>query len=153
MAIIPAAEKVFMVSNSTNTTYSGSAALKAMQQWYTMQDVIDTVGGGASYREYYGVLRVLGGTPTVSELENTIGSPLTFLQSSTGEYTISFGTELFDSLKVFSIANSGVSGAANLQVWGGGPNSGKFRLSTYDNTGALSNIGGNPTCINIRVYN
>jgi len=43
MAIIPAEEKVFMVSNSTNTTYSGSAALKAMQQWYTMQDVIDSV--------------------------------------------------------------------------------------------------------------
>ena len=41
MAIIPQEEKVFMVSNSTNTTYSGSAALKAMQQWYTMQDVID----------------------------------------------------------------------------------------------------------------
>lgn len=44
MAIIPAEEKVFMVSNSTNTTYSGSAALKAMQQWYTMQDVVDSVG-------------------------------------------------------------------------------------------------------------
>lgn len=54
MAIIPAEEKVFMVSNSTNTTYSGSAALKAMQQWYTMQDVIDTVGGG--------------GTPTLQEV-------------------------------------------------------------------------------------
>ena len=43
MAIIPAEEKVFMVSNSTNTIYSGSAALKAMQQWYTMQDVADSV--------------------------------------------------------------------------------------------------------------
>ena len=43
MAIIPAEEKVFMVSNSTNTTYSGSAALKAMQQWYTMQDVSDSI--------------------------------------------------------------------------------------------------------------
>jgi hypothetical protein len=43
MAIIPAEEKVFMVSNSTNTTYSGSAALKAMQQWYTMGDVTNTV--------------------------------------------------------------------------------------------------------------
>jgi hypothetical protein len=32
-----------MVSNSTNTTYSGSAALKAMQQWYTMQDVSDSI--------------------------------------------------------------------------------------------------------------
>jgi hypothetical protein len=43
MAIIPAEEKVFMVSKSTNTTYSGSAALKAMQQWYTMEDVTNTV--------------------------------------------------------------------------------------------------------------
>jgi hypothetical protein len=43
MAIIPAEEKVFMVSNSTNTTYSGSASLKAMQQWYTMDDVSSTV--------------------------------------------------------------------------------------------------------------
>ena len=48
MAIIPAEEKVFMVSNSTNTTYSGSAALKAMQQWYTMQDVVDTVADGGA---------------------------------------------------------------------------------------------------------
>jgi hypothetical protein len=46
MAIIPVDEKVFMVSNSTNTTYSGSAALKAMNEWYTMQDVIDSVPTG-----------------------------------------------------------------------------------------------------------
>jgi hypothetical protein len=43
MAIIPADERVFMVGTSTNTTYGGSAALKAMQQWYTMQDVADSV--------------------------------------------------------------------------------------------------------------
>lgn len=47
MAIIANDEKVFMVSNSTNTTYSGSASLKAMNQWYTMQDVKDTVGVAA----------------------------------------------------------------------------------------------------------
>lgn len=46
MATIPADEKVFMVSNSTNTIYSGSAALKAMSEWYTMQDVIDSVPRG-----------------------------------------------------------------------------------------------------------
>ena len=55
MAIIPANEKVFMVGTSTNTTYGGSAALKAMQQWYTMQDVIDTVGGPASVLTTYPV--------------------------------------------------------------------------------------------------
>ncbi|WP_292892586.1 hypothetical protein [Nonlabens sp.] len=52
MAIIPANEKVFMVSNSTNTTYSGSASLKAMNEWYTMQDVIDSVGGGLEGTQY-----------------------------------------------------------------------------------------------------
>jgi len=48
MAIIANDEKVFMVSKSTNTTYSGSAALKAMQEWYTMQDIKDTVGVAAA---------------------------------------------------------------------------------------------------------
>lgn len=63
---IPADEKVFMVSNSTNTTYSGSAALKAMSEWYTMEDVSNTVkpykvftalltqGGGSSDEEVDG---------------------------------------------------------------------------------------------------
>jgi hypothetical protein len=50
MAIIPNDEKVFMVSNTTNTTYSGSQALKDMNEWYTMQDIADTVGstGGST---------------------------------------------------------------------------------------------------------
>jgi hypothetical protein len=152
MAIIPADEKVFMVDKRTNTIYGGSAALQAMQQWYTMQDVIDTVGGGASYREYYGIIRVLGGTPTVVEFQNTIGAPLTFTNTATGQYIISFGSEVFIPTKVFSIANSGVGGAANLRVIGGGPDAGKFLLYTYDISGALSDTGGNPTCINIRVY-
>ncbi|EFX60297.1 hypothetical protein DAPPUDRAFT_343531, partial [Daphnia pulex] len=37
-------DKVFMVTQNTNTTYGGSAALQAMNEWYTMQDIIDTVG-------------------------------------------------------------------------------------------------------------
>jgi hypothetical protein len=44
MAIIPADEKVFMVDKRTNTTYGGSQALQDMQQWYTMADVVDSVG-------------------------------------------------------------------------------------------------------------
>jgi hypothetical protein len=148
-------KKISQLSGAT-TPLTGTEELAIVQGGSTVkataQDIADLSGGGASYREYFGILRVIGATPTVSELENTIGSPLTFSNVSTGQYVLSFGTELFDSLKVFSIANSGVGGAANLQVYGGGPNSGKFRLSTYDNTGALSNIGGNSTCINIRVY-
>jgi hypothetical protein len=137
-------------------TLTGTELLPIVQGGQTVQttaqDIADLGGGGASYREYVGVLRVLGATPTVNELENTIGSPLTFLQSSTGQYTISFGLETFDALKVFSVANSGAGGAANLRVISGGPDAGKFRLSTFDTTGALSDIGGNATCVNIRVY-
>ena len=72
MAIIPAEEKVFMVSNSTNTTYSGSAALKAMQQWYTMEDVTNTV---RPYQVFTALLTQSGGdVPSyISEGDLTIG--------------------------------------------------------------------------------
>jgi len=55
---IPAEEKVFMVSKSTNTTYSGSAALKAMQEWYTMDDVTNTV---RPYKVFTALLTQSGG--------------------------------------------------------------------------------------------
>lgn len=43
MAIIPSDEKVFMVNKTTNTTFGGSKSTKAMQQWYIMQDIIDSI--------------------------------------------------------------------------------------------------------------
>jgi hypothetical protein len=83
MAIIPAAEKVFMVSNSTNTTYSGSAALKAMQQWYTMEDVTNTV---RPYKVYSALLNQSGtSAPTAVVNENTIGT-MTITRNNTGVY-------------------------------------------------------------------
>jgi hypothetical protein len=88
MAIIPVDEKVFMVSNNTNTTYGGSAALQAMNQWYTMQDVIDTVGGGASYRVYTALLTQNGtAAPVATVLENTIGV-MGLFYSYPGNYSI-----------------------------------------------------------------
>jgi hypothetical protein len=67
MAIIPAEEKVFMVSNSTNTTYSGSAALKAMQQWYTMEDVTNTV---RPYQVFTALLTQSGSGSTESFIDS-----------------------------------------------------------------------------------
>jgi hypothetical protein len=58
MAIIPNDEKVFMVSNTTNTTYSGSQALKDMNEWYTMEDVKNTV---LPYKVYTALLTQSGG--------------------------------------------------------------------------------------------
>jgi hypothetical protein len=57
MAIIPADEKVFMVDKRTNTTYGGSQALQDMQQWYTMQDVADSV---QPYKVYTALLTQSG---------------------------------------------------------------------------------------------
>jgi hypothetical protein len=57
MAIIPNDEKVFMVSNTTNTTYSGSQAMKDMNEWYTMEDVKNTV---IPYKVYTALLTQSG---------------------------------------------------------------------------------------------
>jgi hypothetical protein len=67
MSIIPATDKVFMVTQNTNTTYGGSAALQAMNEWYTMQDVIDTVSVSQGEEVVYTVSGGTSGTqPTFS---------------------------------------------------------------------------------------
>ena len=59
MKAIPAEEKVFMVDKRTNTTYGGSAALQAMQEWYTMEDVAYNV---RPYKVFTALLTQTGGT-------------------------------------------------------------------------------------------
>lgn len=48
MAIIPGSAKVLNQYENVNTTYGGSKAMKAQSKWYTMDDVIETIGGGGS---------------------------------------------------------------------------------------------------------
>jgi hypothetical protein len=62
MAIIPADEKVFMVDKRTNTTYGGSRALQAMQEWYTMQDVTDNI---RPYKVFTAVISQSGGDDNI----------------------------------------------------------------------------------------
>jgi len=84
MAIIPIDEKVFMVSNGTNTTYGGSAALQAMNQWYTMEDVTNTV---RPYKVYTALLTQTGtNAPVATVLENTLGGDIIWSYSGTGSY-------------------------------------------------------------------
>lgn len=73
--IIPAEEKVFMVSKSTNTTYSGSAALKAMQEWYTMDDVSNTV---KPYKVFTALLTQSGGDVLLSQSSGTVQIGVTY---------------------------------------------------------------------------
>jgi hypothetical protein len=85
MAIIPADEKVFMVDKRTNTTYGGSQALQDMQQWYTMQDVADSV---QPYKVFTALLTQSGGSSTnfIGSGELTIG--VTYLiDHAIGDFT------------------------------------------------------------------
>jgi hypothetical protein len=92
MAIIPANEKVFMVSNGTNTIYGGSAALQAMNQWYTMEDVTNTV---RPYQVFTALLTQTGGDFTQTVYIGTnygpnpliIGVTYTIIGNDTTDFT------------------------------------------------------------------
>lgn len=66
MAVIPNSQKTFSVNEGVNTTYGGSASMKALSQWYTMQDITDTV---RPYQVYTALLTQNGG-----DNEDTSGS-------------------------------------------------------------------------------
>ncbi len=76
MAIIPADEKVFMVDKRTNTVYGGSQALQDMQQWYTMQDVADSVAAATPYKVFTALLTQSGGD-SPSAISSDAIQPLT----------------------------------------------------------------------------
>jgi hypothetical protein len=85
MAIIPADERVFMVGTSTNTTYGGSAALKAMQQWYTMQDVSDSV---QPYKVFTALLTQSGGSGPNQNSEFPLEVGVSYTIFSGGAYIL-----------------------------------------------------------------
>lgn len=123
MAIIPAEEKVFMVSNSTNTTYSGSAALKAMQQWYTMEDVTNTV---RPYKVYTALLTQSGGdnVQSITSGELTIGVTYQITGTDVGFDVTNVGApnnNVFTSFVATSTTPNWGEGGAELQYNTGAP--------------------------------
>ena len=87
MAIIPSDEKVFMVDKRTNTIYGGSAALKAMSEWYTMEDVSNTV---RPYKVYTALLTQSGSDGqyvNVIEEDLIIGSTYSIKVYDGGDFT------------------------------------------------------------------
>jgi hypothetical protein len=78
MSIIPATDKVYMVREDVNTTYGGSAALKVLQNWYTMQDIVDTVGfisyAGGIYAQTANSTAVTGTTVETTLINGGVGT-------------------------------------------------------------------------------
>jgi|GWRWMinimDraft_12_1066020.scaffolds.fasta_scaffold11101_4 hypothetical protein len=88
MATIPSSQKTFSVNEGVNTVYGGSASMKALSQWYTMQDITDTV-------RPYKVYTVLMSQGSPAELDITSGQAqkgVTYsldTESSPGEWDFS----------------------------------------------------------------
>jgi len=85
MATIPNGQKFHTVASTVDTENKGSAQLNAKREAFTMQDIIDTVGG-AAYKEAVFYLNRSLTTFSVEELSNDTG--LTFTWSSTNAQTL-----------------------------------------------------------------
>jgi hypothetical protein len=67
MATIPDGQKILTTAASVNTTYGGSDALKALNTWYTMEDIVETVNVAQGEEVSYTVSGGTSGTqPTFS---------------------------------------------------------------------------------------
>jgi hypothetical protein len=113
MAIIPGDEKVFMVDKRTNTVYGGSAALQAMQQWYTMQDIIDSVPVTPA------------DTPTLQEVLNEGAT------AANKSIVLSNNSEYFPTMLALNGTGYGVQGINVTTDMG-------FAISAYSNNTAIS---------------
>jgi hypothetical protein len=58
MAIIPNGQKIFTAAPEVNTNYGGPASLQALNAWYTMEDISNTV---RPYKVYTALLTQSGG--------------------------------------------------------------------------------------------
>jgi hypothetical protein len=151
MAIIPADEKVFMVDKRTNTIYGGSAALQAMQQWYTMQDVADSI---QPYKVFTALLTQSGITPpTAFILENTLGFTPIWEYVDPGAYRANspFFTEktaVFLGSPYVNFSNEVVTLESARTPSGGGSVAIQSKIDGVRTNGVLFN-----TPIEIRVYN
>jgi hypothetical protein len=67
MAIIPEGQQILTTAAEVNTNYGGPASLKALNTWYTMQDIVDSVSVSQGEEVVYTVSGGTSGTqPTFS---------------------------------------------------------------------------------------
>lgn len=80
MAIIPSTDKLFMHSEDVNTTIGGPESAQQASHWYTMQDVIDTVGGGGggTYQVFTALLSQTGESNWINQTSGTFTVGVTY---------------------------------------------------------------------------
>lgn len=88
MATIPNTQKILTSSADVNTTYGGPASLKELNTWYTMQDIIETVGG-LPYTSYSALVNQTGTNPPTSTiLSNDTTLTFTWSYAGVGRYDL-----------------------------------------------------------------
>lgn len=98
MATIPSGQKFHTIPEGVNTQERGSALANSQREIYTMQDIIDTAGGGAEWGDITGTLS------NQTDLQSALNAKQAVLVSSTNIKTIN---------------GSSVLGSGNLTISGG----------------------------------
>jgi hypothetical protein len=85
MAIIPNGQKISTSAPEVNTIYGGSASLKALNTWYTMEDISNTV---RPYKVFTALLTQTGGDDggVLIDSSLTIGVTYQIKTGSLGEF-------------------------------------------------------------------
>jgi hypothetical protein len=154
MATVPLDTRFIGIAPEVNLTERKSAVINTQTQPYTMQDIVDTAGGG-SYLKYVALLSQVGtDAPTATVLENTLGETITYTRSSAGLYYI-VTTGIFPENKTWAVANTpsyNSNGPFALQIGRVGDT--ECILYCYSLGASLMDLdtNGDATSIEIRVY-
>lgn len=90
MATIPGNQKILTSAPEVNTTYGGPASLQALNKWYTMDDISNTI---RPYKVYTALLTQSGtDSPVATVLENTLEFNPSWEYFETGKYGFNFPT-------------------------------------------------------------
>lgn len=166
MAIIPGGQQIRTTSADVDLTPRGNALVKAQNQVYTMDDIVETVnaeGGGPSYKVLTGFWQydeddLEQNEPTLTVLYNDTGATITPNRQFNGYY-------------FFDVSGTGIEGSGHListQVVGSGSESRlivnsieesggnviRFTFFAYapDNTSLGKDTHGEKVYFELRVY-
>jgi hypothetical protein len=119
MATIPSTQKFHTVEASVDTVEYGSSQLAGGREVYTMQDIIDTVGGGGGslpYKLYTAKFtKGVAGSLTVTEISNDTGYTFDWVVNGTSLNIASSGV-LEDSVAgIYSTYSLPTEGILNYQ--------------------------------------